>query len=180
MCLLFILILHVISLLQWLSEDFIGYLNDWKKSVDERRDVADGGRDVMQLSQETLDGLKMTGKPCMHSVCSILITAIVVYSFTELAPKLLSLEGAKFLLSEVFNQDPVEIYFSKQRARCGRGDNPSVKQFLDNAQGLSASKSLTLGNCSNIQKRKIEHNIEELSAPLPKRKKQRSSVQLIQ
>ena len=98
-----------------------------------------------------------------------------MYSFTELGPRLLLLKGVKFLLSERFNQDPLEIYFSKQRMRCGRGDNPSVKQFLDTAQALSASKTLTLGNCSNIQKRKIEHDIKELSAPLPKRKKSGSN-----
>ena len=49
-----------------------------------------------------------------------------VYSFIELVPFLLSLEGAKFILSERFNQDNVELFFGKQRARCGRGDKVSV------------------------------------------------------
>ena len=96
---------------------------------------------------------------------------LTVYSFTKLAPQLLSLEGPKFLLSERFNQDPLEIYFSKQRMRCGRGDNPSVKQFLDTANLLTASKTLALGNCSSIRKYKAVHEMAELNAPLQKRSK---------
>ena len=99
---------------------------------------------------------------------------IIVFSFTKLAPQLLSLQGSKFLLSEKFNQDPLEIYFSKQRMRCGRGDNPSVKQFLDNAQILTVSKTLALGNCSNIRKRKAVHQMDELTTPLPKRRKKQA------
>ena len=93
-----------------------------------------------------------------------------VYSFTELVPRLLSMSGPKFLLSERFNQDPLEIYFGKQRARGGRSDNPSAKQFLDNVQAIRVGKSLAFGHCSNIQKRKLEHNVAELSQPLPKRR----------
>ena len=90
-----------------------------------------------------------------------------MYSFTEMAEYLLTLKGVDFLLSEKFNQDPLEIYFSKQRSRGARGDNPSVHQCLQNAQAIRTPKTLTLGNCSNICKRKATHNIEELSAPCP-------------
>ena len=87
-----------------------------------------------------------------------------------MAEYLLTLKGVEFLLSEKFNQDPLEIYFSKQQSRGARGDNPSVQQCLQNAQAVRAAKTLTLGNCSNIRKRKANHNIKELSAPLPKRR----------
>lgn len=87
-----------------------------------------------------------------------------------MAEYLLTLKGVDFILSEKFNQDPLEIYFSKQRSQGARGDNPSVHQCLQNAQAIRATKTLTLGNCSNIRKRKATHNIEELSAPLPKRR----------
>ena len=46
-------------------------------------------------------------------------------SFTELAPKLLN-DGLQYLLSEVFSQDPLEAYFSRQRHRGGSCDNPTV------------------------------------------------------
>lgn len=78
--------------------------------------------------------------------------------------------GPKFILSTRFNQDPLEIYFAKQRARGGRNDNPSVDQFLQNVQAIRIGKSLSFGHCSNIQKRKAEHNMEDLNQPLPKRK----------
>ncbi len=101
---------------------------------------------------------------------SYLLLFPTVYSFTELAEALLSLEGVQFLLSERFNQDPVDIYFGKQRQRGGRSDNPSVNQFLYNAQALHVSKSL-IGYCGNIRKRKLEHDFEELCAPLPKKRR---------
>ena len=94
----------------------------------------------------------------------------VVYSFTELVPLLLKDPGPKFILSARFNQDPLEIYFSKQRARGGRNDNPSADQFLNNVQAIRIGKSLSFGHCSNIQREPVEHNMQELSQPLPKRK----------
>ena len=130
----------------------------------------------MLLSTETLEGLQMTGELFVQGVThthhtnripSILLS---VYSFTEMAEYLLSLKGVKFLLSEKFNQDPLESYFSKQRSRGARSDNPSIQQCLQNAQAIRASKTLTLGNCSNIRKRKADHDVKELSAPLPKRR----------
>ena len=56
----------------------------------------------------------------------------VVTSFCELAPELIRNSG-RYLLSEVFSQDPVERYFSKQRHRGGGNENPTVGQFQTNA-----------------------------------------------
>ena len=39
---------------------------------------------------------------------------LIVYSFLELVPFLLSLDGTTFVLSEKFNQDNVEVFFGKQ------------------------------------------------------------------
>lgn len=80
------------------------------------------------------------------------------------------MSGPKFILSVRFNQDPLEVYFGKQRARGGRNDNPTANQFLQNVQSIRVGKSMAFGHCSNIEKRKIDHDIEELSAPLPKRR----------
>ena len=55
----------------------------------------------------------------LHSVCS----------FVEMARYLLSQKPGLFLLSERFNQDPLESFFGQQRARGGRSDNPNVATF---------------------------------------------------
>ena len=43
---------------------------------------------------------------------------IIVKSFYELGPHLIKTTG-NYLLSEVFSQDPLERYFSRQRNRAG-------------------------------------------------------------
>ena len=65
--------------------------------------------------------------------------AIVVHavlSFCELGPKLLRMDGVQYLLSEVFSQDPLEAYFSRQRHKGGACDNPTVQQFHYNTVSL--------------------------------------------
>lgn len=47
--------------LQWLKTEFLGYLNDWEKSVMERPRFDDEAKKAMMLSSETLLGLKITG-----------------------------------------------------------------------------------------------------------------------
>ena len=68
--------------------------------------------------------------------------------------KFLLSEGMKYVLTERFNQDTVEVFFAQQRSRGGRCDNPSVKQFLRNTQTIMVQKSLALGGSSNISSRK--------------------------
>ena len=74
-----------------------------------------------------------------------LFVFLAVYSFVELAKSLLKEDGSRFLLSECFNQDPLEAFFGKQRARGGRSDNPTVQRFLENTQAIRVSRSLALG-----------------------------------
>ena len=61
---------------------------------------------------------------------------ILAMSLTELIPILLSDDDCKYILSEVFSQDPLEIYFSRQRHCGGNCDNPNAQQFLDNTSTL--------------------------------------------
>jgi hypothetical protein len=85
------------------------------------------------------------------------------------------LEGAEFIFSERFNQDNVEVFFGKQRAKCGRGDNPTVHQFLMNTQAIRTSKSLSSGSSTNITRKRLfqEDDNSELNKPL--RKKSRNN-----
>lgn len=65
-----------------------------------------------------------------------MIIIMIVLSFCELGPKLLKTEGVEYLLSEVFSQDPLEAYFSRQRHKGGSSDNPTVQQFHYNTVSL--------------------------------------------
>ena len=64
----------------------------------------------------------------MCSDVHVCVIHSAVKSFTELGPKLLAIRGVEYLLSEVFSQDPLECYFSKQRHRGGSNENPTVEQ----------------------------------------------------
>lgn len=126
---------------------------------------------MMMLSKETIEGLKITGKLTLitylvhRTEISCLIAA---KSFLEATRYLLHQPGVQFVLSERFCQDPLESFFGNQRARGGRNDNPTVRQFLDNTVSLRVQGSAALnpvrGNCG---KRPIEKTADE--TPLPKR-----------
>lgn len=99
---------------------------------------------------------------------------IVVHSFTEMVPILLTKTGAKFVCSEKFNQDRLEIFFGQQRARGRRSTNPPVQHFLYNTQAIRASKSLIQGSCKNIERKKqtvSREQFKSLCSPLRKRRK---------
>ena len=90
-------------------------------------------------------------------------------SFTELGPKLLRLEGVQYLLSEVFSQDPLERYFSKQRHRGGSCENPSMHQFPYNASTLHQQKSIYRDiKTMNVQPAD-DQDLHEVCQPLRKR-----------
>jgi hypothetical protein len=94
------------------------------------------------------------------------LTRLLLVSF---AKYLLSQKKGLFILSERFNQDPLEAFFGQQRLRGGRSDNPNVQRFLENAQAIRIQRSLAIGSCSNLQKRQREPlDMEELSKPLQK------------
>ena len=65
-----------------------------------------------------------------------------VKSFTELGPKLLKLPGVKYVLSEVFLQDPLERYFCRQRHCGGSNDNPTAYMVPYNAAILVQQQSM--------------------------------------
>lgn len=95
-------------------------------------------------------------------------------SFTKLVRELLSEPGVQYVLSGKFSQDPLEIYFSKQRGCGGNNDNPTVLDFNRNARnifvaGTAAIRGAARGNCS------IDPNdgMPVCGAPLQRRKKPR-------
>ena len=50
------------TFLQWLEEDFLGYLKEWEESVMARQGFTPKEQKNMLLSQETLLGIKITGR----------------------------------------------------------------------------------------------------------------------
>ena len=92
-----------------------------------------------------------------------------VLTFAELGPKLLRLPGISYLLSEVFSQDPLEHYFSKQRHRGGSNDNPTTAQVPYNAATLVQQQSIY----NDLKTMNVEASndvmMSVISQPLPKR-----------
>ena len=71
----------------------------------------------------------------------------------------------RFILTDRFNQDPVEIYFGQERSRGHRNNNPSVQRYMKNTQALIVQKALALGGSSNISKKKRLRIVTTLPAP---------------
>ena len=71
-------------------------------------------------------------------------------SFTELAPKLLN-DGLEYVLSEVFSQDPLEAYFSRQRHRGGSCDNPTVPEHCFSSAAEGGVQGLENYECGDQQ-----------------------------
>lgn len=47
--------------IQWLETEFLGYLNEWDRSVNGRTGFTVAEQKRMRLSDETLEGLRVTG-----------------------------------------------------------------------------------------------------------------------
>ena len=177
--------------LQWLEEDFLGYLKKWEESVAQRPKLSKtkGEKSKMLLSSATRKGLNLTGilrhiifSPLslshtqLHTLYLLIISFTAPYfcavkSFIELTKILLPVPGVQYVLSEKFCQDPVESFFGKQRAQGGRNDNPNAKQFMDNTTSLRVQGSMALepvrGNCSKRRNDPSADIVDD--SPLPKR-----------
>lgn len=93
-------------------------------------------------------------------------------SFTELGPLLLRKTGVKYLLSEVFNQDPLKKYFSHQRHRGGGADNPTVEEFRDNTATLIQQQCIYKDlKTMNVEAHANPTDIDAVCQPVPKRKR---------
>jgi hypothetical protein len=93
----------------------------------------------------------------------------IVHSFVEIARYPLQLEGVHYLLSDQYNQDPLEAFFGKQRGYGGRCENPTVKQFIKNSVLIRVQKSATLSPIRSNCRRKRPTEITVDNTPYPKR-----------
>ena len=71
----------------------------------------------MQLSQETLNGIKVTGITLVKLTCyEINYCEFIVKSFIEMTKYLFGIPDVKCFLSRNICQDPLEKFFGVQRA----------------------------------------------------------------
>lgn len=143
------------SRFDWLKNDFLGYLRNWKQSIRERPgDYSQSARDKMFLSHQTYKGL------------------IISVNSTIEATKYLLNSGMSYVFTQRFNQDLLEEYFGRQRSLGRRNDNPTVQQFGYQANTIRIQRSVhkasgnTSGQC--MQKKKSWNEVDE--EILPKRK----------
>ena len=54
---------------QWLEKEFLAYLDDWERSVNEREGYTTAQKNRMILSKETLLGLRITGILYLQLCC---------------------------------------------------------------------------------------------------------------
>ena len=152
--------------MQWLKEDFLGYLREWEQECSKKPLKPSLSRRQC-LSRETLEGLRITG---MLITTEIVLTPIdyfnSVTSFCELAPKLIS--GGKYLLSEVFCQDPLERYFSRGTVGEGMTIPPSHTNSAILMQRQQVRSDLTM----NVEPNNSSStSMASAYEPLPKRRR---------
>ena len=125
-------------IMQWLEDEFLGYLSEWEEAVEKRTGFEPHERKRMLLSSETHLGLRITG-----SYGILTATCIIPVSF--LYSELTSWHCSCHVLHERSErsktclqlcQDPIENFFDCQRQRGGTSDNPNVKEFYDNTETI--------------------------------------------
>ncbi|XP_070193287.1 uncharacterized protein [Littorina saxatilis] len=94
--------------LQYLTGGFLEYLQEWEDGVTNRDGFAKAEKGRMLLSHQTLSGLRISAR-----------------SIVEIVQFLLR-EGASFVLTHNFNQDPLEEHFAHCRQKGGANNNPTV------------------------------------------------------
>ena len=118
--------------------------------------------------------------PCVCFVCVyVCICVLALKSFVELVRYLFSSPDVKVFLSEKICQDPLEKFFGCQRQRGGANDNPTVQQFYSNSQALRTINGIchdVRRNCRGLKRSRVI-DWEKESAPLPKRRRVRNSLQ---
>lgn len=145
----------------FLQTTFLGYLADWKASVEGRQDgnitYTKADRQKMFLSHQTFKGLVMT-----------------VHGFVGAARYLLG-HGVKFILANKFCQDPLEEHFGRHRAMGRTADNPTLLQFghQENSLRMQRQLALIVTPRGNVHGAPAQRPVVQIStSPLKKKQKQ--------
>ena len=98
----------------------------------------------MFISQQTYEGLQMT-----------------THSAVEIVKFLLS-KGLNNVLTERFQQDPLEEYFGNQRQRARRADNPDAFQFGYSDRALDVQRNIIPIRSDNVGGRNLKQSLTGL------------------
>ena len=142
--------------LDYLTTEFLGYFNSWKMSVTNRPGCFSKGErsSVMLSSYQTLEGLEME---------------ITVNSLVECIKYCLN-RGMEFVLTERFNQDPIEQHFGLHRSSCGANTNPNLQEFNNSMVKLRTVGSQVVAPFRGNTARKLDYQAVN-DTPLRKRKR---------
>jgi hypothetical protein len=85
-----------------------------------------------------------------------------VMAFVE-CTKLLLNNGVQFVLSHVFNQDPLEEHFGRHRSLGHRSENPSFWQFdyQENKIRLQRTLAFQITPKGNVRRKRTKRDIEK-------------------
>jgi len=137
--------------LEYLTNEFLQYFEDWKFSIENRQGQFTKSEIAKsQLSHQTLEGLQITVKSIVECV------------------KYLLRNGVKYILTERFNQDPIEQHFGIHRTRGGCNNNPNVQQFNHMMVNIRVAGSQAIAPLTGNTKRQQPDQIIS-NQPLPKR-----------
>jgi hypothetical protein len=114
---------------EWLVNTFLQYFHDWKNPS-----FLPTAQAKMFISQQTYEGLQIT-----------------VHSTVETVKFLLS-QGVDSVLTERFQQDPLEEYFGNQSQRGRRSDNPDASQLAYNDRALDVQRNIVPIKAGNTGK----------------------------
>ncbi|CAG2199465.1 THAP9 [Mytilus edulis] len=119
-----------------LKSTFLDYLKEWKQSVMQRPNLTPSQKLSMQLSAQTIAGVKIS-----------------INSITECVKFMLD-QGADFVLTYNFKQDPLKQHFGHYRHKGGANNNPSVYEVRHTMTHLRAVGAQALnpkrGNITNV------------------------------
>ncbi len=114
----------------------MGYLKEWKRSINARDDVPHAVKPTMLLSRATREGLQITGlvKLIDSSRVQFLLCSEVICGCDEV----------HYILSECFSQDPLENFFGQLRAGWGYCKNPTFQSCLTSSQSIRVQGRLSM------------------------------------
>ena len=137
-----------------MENDFIQYFDQWKTNVDNRPgNFTDKEKSCMQISYQTINGLKITTKSIVQCI------------------RFLLQRGASFVLTGHLNQDPLEQLFGHLRHKGGANDNPTVFEATHALNTIRVVNTQAIcsirGNTSVTDEPELDHG------PVPKRPQRR-------
>ncbi|XP_066914303.1 uncharacterized protein [Clytia hemisphaerica] len=144
-------------------QDFLKYLEDWEAEVEKIPNLSNEEKAKRMLSNQTRA-----------------VWRITINSFIELTKKLIG-EGARFVLSEKFTQDPLEEHFGRHRRKGGCNENPNYYEFKKNELILDVMDSELIsdlrGNTAGKDKKRKPIDIHDMRTLPTRQSIQRSTTE---